>query len=137
MNKELRGRLINSYSIEYVTDLKWFIESYNTLSDEQRLCLYNEYKCNIIDNRDIEHIIQVIRKSILEMYNNDITDAVLFLYCFIDWYKKSLRSIEKIGELKEYRKLLDFKSVLDSHVICNLGSLLSQNYDKLNINIYR
>ena len=136
MKKELRGRRIKDYDINYIADLRWIMESDDNITDEHIIFVNEEYGCDISGISDKEAIIELIRKSILEMYNDAITPSVMLLYSFLIWYKNSLKRLERLGEIEKCEKLLDFESVLDSYAIRNLSSLLSQKYDRDNVDEY-
>ena len=136
MKNELRGRSIKDYDINYIADLRWIMDSRDNISDEHIIFVKEEYGCDISGISDKEAIIEIIRESILEMYNDAITPSVMLLYSFLIWYKNALKRLERLGEIEKCGKLLDFKSVLNSYIISNLGSLLSQKYDRGNVDEY-
>lgn len=136
MKKELRGRRIKDYDINYIADLRWIMESDDYITDEHIIFVKEEYGCDISGISDKEAIIELIRKSILEMYNDAITPSVMLLYSFLIWYKDSRKRLERLGGIEKCEKLLDFESVLDSYAIGNLSSLLSQKYDRDNVDEY-
>lgn len=134
MKKELRGRWIKDYDIcDKIADLRLLAESYDNVSNEQISIIEREYNCHISKVSDTEAIVELIRESILKMYNEEITSTVMLLYCFLIWYKNAVKMLEKLGKLKECEKILDFESVLNSCIISKVGSLLSRKYDKDNV----
>ena len=136
MKKELRGRWIKDYDINYIADLSRIMETDDYIADEQIVSVNEEYGCDISGILDKEAIIELIRKSILKMYNDAITPSVMLIYSFLIWYKNTVNRLERLGKIEEREKLLDFESVLNSYVISNLGSLLSQKYDRDNVDEY-
>jgi len=133
MKKELRGRKIKDYSIDYIADLS-LIKEYNyNLNNEQIIILKDEYGCDISGITDDEAIADIIRESILGMYNDAITPSVMVLYTFLIWYKNAAKRLERFGKSEECERLLDYESVLDDLVINSLGSLLAQKYEKDNV----
>jgi len=133
MQKELRGRRTRDYSINYIEDLSLITESNDNSTDEQIIFLNNDYGCEFLEILDKEAIVERIRESILDMYNDAITPSILVLYSFLIWYKNSLKGLERLGKTEECEKLLDFEAVLESYTISNLGSLISQKYDRDNV----
>lgn len=136
MKRELRGRRIRDYDINYIVDLRRIMEPDGNIVDEDIKFVNREYGCDISGISDKEVIIEHIRQSILEMYNDAITPSVMLLYSFLIWYKKTLKRLERLGKIEKCEKLLDFKSVLNSNVISKLGALLSQKYDRDNADEY-
>lgn len=133
MKKELRGRWIKDYDINYIADLSWIKETDDYIADERIVFVNEEYGCDISGISAKEEIIELIRKSILGMYNDAITPSVMLLYSFLIWYKNTVNRIERLGKIVEREKLLDFELVLNSYVISNLDLLLSQKYDRDNV----
>ena len=85
------------------------MDSRDNISDEHIIFVKEEYGCDISGISDKEAIIEIIRESILEMYNDAITPSVMLLYSFLIWYKNALKRLERLGEIEKCGKLLDFK----------------------------
>lgn len=133
MKIELRGRRTRDYSIDYIADLSWIKEYSYTLNDDQITFFKDEFGCDISGITNDEDIAELIRESILGMYNDAITPSVMGMYIFLIWYKNAAKRLERLGKTEECKRLLDYDSVLDELSISSLGSLLVQKYDKDNV----
>lgn len=132
MKNELRGKKFKNIRLDKMEDIKRVYEEFirNEANDEDVLELKKEYGCDIrlFDNE--KELSDAIRKRILELYNEDISATIMFLYIFIKWYKKAVKSLEKQGQYENRLELLDFGTVLNMEVIRNIKEYLTLEYNK-------
>ncbi len=138
MKKELRGRKTSSYLLRYVPDIENIITShrFDKEMDEDAKALNNEFGFDISTASNIEDCSDAIKRNILGMYNDDITPSVMFLYSFIYWFQRSSKVLNIKGHFEKRTKLLDFGVVLNQETIDSVDVLLTQEYDRDDVDEY-
>lgn len=131
MYKELRGKKIDKFLIEEMLDIKSVAEAYfdGTSTEEERERFQKEFGLNLLNVKKKGNLAKLVRESILSSYNDNISDAVIYIYLFILWYRDSVKGLEKNGWLEHIGSLLDFGGVLDLDSINNASSLASREYN--------
>lgn len=132
MKRELRGRNIKKFHLVKMKDIRRVYDAFtrNEVDEDDLAEIEKEYGCDIRLFDDEKELSDAIRKSILSLYNEDISESIMLIYFFIKWYKKATKSLEKQGQYENRLALLEFDNVLNKDVIQNINKYLNIEYDK-------
>lgn len=131
MRKELRGKDIKHYNFDNYLNIKRVIEDHfnNAACDVDEKRLLSEYGFDVSSIKRASSAPDKIKESILELYNNEISSSVIFLYVFLSWYRESSIKIENAGYHDDKKVLLDFSDTLSRDTVTNVDMLLKVKID--------
>lgn len=130
MKTELRGKSLNDFVFSSVYNFRNIIKNNGAgvlTTDFLDFC--SEFRIEEIQLYSSENPVELIKSSILELYNSDINSTVFFLNIFLSWYKDSCN--HRLDLLYDDRcRLLEFTDILTDDIVNNRGDYLNQKSDK-------